>query len=84
MGAHRSILATNGFHGDTVEKLIVETNSGFYCPTIENIKRALKKFYLEYRLKGVVSFQGNIKEINKYPYNEMARKFAALLEECTK
>ncbi len=65
-----------------MEKLIEETNSGCYCPTIEDVKYALKKLYTKYRLKDAVLYHGNIEKINKYSYHEMARKFAEVLEEC--
>jgi len=82
LGAYRPILATGGFGSDVVEKLIEETNSGCYCPTIEDVTYALKKLFSEYKLKGAVSYHGNIEKINKYSYREMARKFAEVLEEC--
>lgn len=81
LGVHRPILATGGFGGDVVEELIEDTNSGYYCPTIEDAKRALKKLYSEYKLKGAVSYHGDLGKINKYSYPEMARKFADVLEE---
>ena len=83
LGAHRPIVATGGFGGDVVEKLIEETNSGCYCPTIKDVKYALNKLYSEWKLKGAMSYHGNIEKINKYSYHEMARKFAEVLEECT-
>lgn len=82
LGAHRPILATGGFGGDVVEELIKETKSGYYCPSIESTKRELKKLYSEYQLKGTVSYHGSLKEINKYSYHEMAKKFAEVLEGC--
>jgi len=82
LGAYRPILATGGFGSDVVEKLIEETKSGCYCPTIEDVTYALKKLFSEYKLKGAVSYHGNIEKINKYSYREMARKFAEVLEEC--
>lgn len=82
LGARRPILATGGFGGDVVEELIKETNSGCYCSTTEDVKFALKKLYSEYKLKGLVSYHGNMEIINKYNYREMARKFAGVLEEC--
>ncbi len=82
LGARRPILATGGFGGDVVEELIKETNSGCYCPTTEDVKFALKKLHSEYKLKGLVSYHGNMEKINKYNYREMARKFAGVLEDC--
>ena len=82
LGANRPILATGGFGGDVVEELIKETNSGYYCPTVEDIKQILPKLYSEYKMKGALTYQGNMEKINKYTYKEIARKFAEVLEEC--
>jgi glycosyltransferase involved in cell wall biosynthesis len=77
--AQRPLLVTGGFGNDVVEMLLKETNSGMYCSTIEDIKKALKEFYSEYKFKGRVTYNGNIEKINQYSYREMARKFANLL-----
>jgi len=82
LGANRPILATGGFGGDVVEELIKETNSGYYCPTVEDIKQTLPQLYSEYKMKGALTYQGNMEKINKYTYKEIARKFAEVLEEC--
>jgi glycosyltransferase involved in cell wall biosynthesis len=81
--AQRPILATGGFGDDVVEKALDQTNSGVYCLKLEDIKDALEKLYSEYKLKGRIAYHGNIEEVNKYSYREMARKFAEILNNLT-
>jgi len=81
LGAHRNILATGGFGGDVVEELIKETNSGFYCSNVEDVKTALRKLYSEYKAKGFVLYHGDLEKIDKYSYREMAKRFADILED---
>jgi hypothetical protein len=83
LGAQRPILVIGGYRGDVVEKLIQETNAGFFCPKIENIKTALKEFYFEYKRNGSIAFHGNWEEIRKYSHGEMAKKFADVLNQIT-
>jgi len=78
--AQRPIFATGGFGHDVVEDVLKEINSGTYCSTIEDIKNALKKYYLEYKSKGKVTYNRNTEEISKYSYQGMARKFAEILD----
>jgi len=79
LAAQRPILATGGFGNDVVEALLEETNSGVYCSTVEDIKRAIRDSYREYRSKGRVTYNGDMEKVNKYSYREMARKFVRIL-----
>lgn len=83
LAAKRPILATGGYGNDVVETLIKETKAGVYCQKIEDIKKALTKFYLEYKQKGKISYQGEWGEIEKYSYYEMAKKFVDVLNQIT-
>lgn len=80
MAGKRPILAACGFPGQDVEKMITQTQSGIYASGKEEIKKALLKFYTDYKKDGEVPYNGNIKEINKYSYREKARQFAELLD----
>mgnify|MGYP001120887334 CR=1 FL=1 len=80
LAARRPILATGG-HSDAVTQILKETNAGIDAHTVEDIKNALRKLYTEYKLTGKTSYHGRTKEINKYSYREMARKFAAILDD---
>lgn len=81
LSAKRPILAIGGFPGDDVEKLLVETYAGVYAPTVEEIETALLGFYEEYKRSGIVPYKGNLNEITKYSYCEMAKKFSKILNE---
>jgi len=83
LAAQRPIIATGGFGGDVVEKLIEETKAGVYCKDVENIRIALSEMYSEYKHKGKTRYNGDIEKINKYSYREMARKFAEILDRVT-
>lgn len=81
LAARRPILATGGFGKDVVEDLLKETNAGAYAATINDIKRYLEKFYLEYKQKGKVSYEGDTEKIDKYSHHQMAKKFADILNK---
>jgi glycosyltransferase involved in cell wall biosynthesis len=78
LAARRPILATGGADS-VVTDLLKETNAGVDAHTVEDIKNAFEKSYSEYKLRGKVSYQGNMEKISKYSYREMARKFAAIM-----
>lgn len=80
LAAKRPILVTGGFGNDVVQALIDETKSGIYCSSVEDIKKALRELYSEYKSSGKVSYKGNVEKINKYSYRELARKFAEILD----
>ena len=80
LAAQRAILATGGSGGDVIEELLDETKAGMYASSVDDIKGILKELYLEYKLKGKISYNGDLEKINKYSYREMARKFAEILD----
>jgi len=79
LAAQRPILAIGGSGDDVVKKLLDETKAGVYCKDIGDIKSSLRRFYLEYKQEKKVSYRGDVKEINKYSYREMAKNFAEIL-----
>ena len=83
LAAWRPIMASGGFYGSDIEKLLKETKTGVYVPTAEEIEASLLSFYEEYERTGRVCYKGNLKEINKYSYREMASKFADILNQVT-
>jgi hypothetical protein len=80
LAAKRPILVTGGFGNDVVETLIHETNSGIYCSKAGDIKKTLGELYSEYKSYGKVNYKGNVEQISKYSYREIARKFAEILD----
>lgn len=83
LAAQRPILVTGGFGNDVIEELLAETNSGVYCSTVEEIKKAARELYLEYKTKGKVAYHGMVEKIDKYSYREMAKNFAEILGNLT-
>ena len=83
LAAQRPILATGGFGNNVTEKLLNGTKAGIYAPTVEDIRKALKEFYLEHKQNGKVSYRGRWKEIKRYSYREMAKKFTDVLNKIT-
>lgn len=79
LAARRPILATGGAK-DVIQELLEETGAGICAATIEEMKRTLQKLYQEYKLKGKVAYSGIESKINKYSHQEMARKFAEILD----
>jgi len=83
LAAQRPILAIGGTGDDVVKKLLYEIKAGIYCKTVEDSKNALKELYLEYKQKGKVTYNGDIKKINKYNYREKAKQFVEILDRIT-
>jgi glycosyltransferase involved in cell wall biosynthesis len=82
LAAQRPILAT-GLGNCMNKELLDETKAGIYCKTVEDIKATLRELYSEYKLKGKITYNGDIEKINKYSYREMAKKFAEILDNIT-
>ena len=83
LAARRPIIAT-GLGYDLTKSLLEETKSGVFAPNVEDIKKVLHEFYDEYKHTGKVSYIGDLKEINKYSYREIARNFCNLLNDFEK
>jgi glycosyltransferase involved in cell wall biosynthesis len=83
LSAQRPILATGGFLGDDIENIVRDTRAGVYAVTENQIEEALLRFYNEYKQTGSVSYHGDINEISKYSYREMANKLARRLDVIT-
>jgi hypothetical protein len=79
LSARRPVLAVGGFP-DVVDRLLDETKAGVSGQTAEEIKAVLLRLYREYRSTGVVSYSGDEAETGKYSHQEMAKKFAAILD----
>jgi 2-polyprenyl-3-methyl-5-hydroxy-6-metoxy-1,4-benzoquinol methylase len=84
LSAQRPILVTGGFPGDEMEKLIVETKVGIHAPSVDKVITALLTFYEEYKRCGKISYNGNLNEINKYSYRELAKRFVDILNKIIK
>ncbi len=83
LAAQRPILATGGHGNDEIKKILMETKSGVYCKTIEEIKSNLRELYLKYKEKNKITYKGNTEKINTYSYREKARKLAEIFDSLT-
>lgn len=83
LAAQRPILVIGGGGNDVVERMIEETKSGVYCKDINDIKRTLRKFYLEYKKNGKVSYNGDMEKIKNHSYKKKAKEYAYVLEKTT-
>jgi len=81
--ARRPILAIGGAPGSAIERLAAETRAGSYAPTVTDIENALLGYYEEDKRTGLVCYNGDLREIEKYSYRGIARKFADVLNQVT-
>jgi glycosyltransferase involved in cell wall biosynthesis len=81
LAAKRPVLATGGTD-DVITELLNETNVGIDAKSVEDIKNALRKSYIDYKLKDKISYQGIEEKIDKYSYREIAKKFAEVISTC--
>ena len=79
LAAKRPILAV-GDYEDVVDNLLEDTKAGVSVKTKDNLKNELMNLYQEYKQKRIISYNANESVINKYNQKEMARKFAAILD----
>jgi glycosyltransferase involved in cell wall biosynthesis len=83
LGAQRPILNTGGVAGNVIDVLLDETKAGIHAPTVEDIEKALKELYQEYKTKGEITYRGKESEVNKHSQRNMAKKFAEVLNQFT-
>ena len=72
-----------GYKEGSLKELIEETKVGYHVSDLESTKDILLKFYNEFMEKGTVDLNSQI-NIEDYSMENMARKFADLLNESNK
>jgi len=84
-GAQRPVLAIGKPTGeDVLEDILAETEAGIYARTLVQIKNTLSSHYNQFITNGFVDYTGIPEQINKYSYQNIARKYAHLLQQLTK
>jgi glycosyltransferase involved in cell wall biosynthesis len=78
--AQRPILAIP-CDGDSIEKLIRETNTGVSCSTKDEIATQLMDWYIEWKKTGTIAWYGNMQLIMQYSRKEQAKETSKLFEE---
>lgn len=81
--ARRPILVTGGTAKEQFRNMLRETNAGKDCLGVPEIKQVIREYYREYREMGVVRYRGIPAVMDKWSYREMAKKFAAALDQIT-
>ncbi len=83
LGSRRPILATGGTPDNVIDKLLKDTKAGIHATTTEEIQKAIKQLYDEYRTKGEVAYLADESAVNKYNLREIARKFTEIFDSLT-
>ena len=82
LGARRPVLAIGGSRG-VVTDLLEQTRSGVHARAKEEIKDTLRTWYAEHCRTGRVLYRGDERKIYAYTHEQMAAKFAHVLEGVT-
>lgn len=78
--AKRPIIATGGFIGDDVQRMINEADAGIYVVSPMEIKEAFADYYEEYIKTGTVAYLGKANQVLKYSYRQSAAKIGNILD----
>ena len=82
LGARRPVLAIGGSRG-VVTDLLEQTKSGVHVQSKEELKSTLLRWYAEHHQTGKVLYRGDERKIHAYTHEQMAAKFAKVLESVT-
>ncbi|HKA56842.1 MAG TPA: glycosyltransferase [Candidatus Binatia bacterium] len=83
LGARRPIIALGGPPG-VVPDLLRETKAGVHVISKEQLRAFLTEAYGEFQRSGYVPYAGDETTINRYTHQEMAKKFARVLDTVTR
>ncbi len=79
LAARRPILSV-GAGLDPADDIVEEMGAGVVATDVEAVRSALEDAYAEYARTGTVAWRGNDAAARKYGQQEMARRFAELLD----
>lgn len=79
LGSKRPILALGGAYG-VMSEVLEETGAGVHALTKEQLREVLVTAYGEFRSVGRVQYKGLESKVQNYTHQEMARRFAELLD----
>ncbi len=82
MASGRMILSVPG-DDDITDKIIIDTNSGSIAKTPREVADIIKKWYLEWRQKGIISTNQKKAEVYKYTRKNQSECLAILLDKIT-
>jgi glycosyltransferase involved in cell wall biosynthesis len=79
LGSRRPILAVSGYQG-VMSEVLDETRAGVHALSKEQLRSVLAQAYAQYRTSGQVAYQALDQELKAYTQQEMARRFAEVLD----
>lgn len=79
LGSKRPILAVSGYRG-VMSEVLEETRAGVHALSKEQLRSVLVNAYGQFRSTGRVAYEGLDSEVKAYTQQEMARRFAQLLD----
>lgn len=82
--ADRRILATGGYEGDVVDRIMHETSAGVAARDAAAAADRLLEIYSEFLAAGSVKSVTKREEIEKYSYRELSGRFAAVLDRAAR
>jgi glycosyltransferase involved in cell wall biosynthesis len=83
LGSKRPILAVSGYRG-VMSEVLEETRAGVHALSKEQLRSVLVNAYGQFRSTGRVAYEGLDSEVKAYTQQEMARRFAQLLDGMVK
>jgi len=81
LAAGRPILATGGYEDDMSRDILAHTGTGYFAPTVADIKQALSTAYRQFKDAGCVHYMGRVDAISAYSYAGRARLLALCLDQ---
>lgn len=79
LAARRPILSI-GISKGVVEELLSKTKAGVHISNHYELENYIKAAYTDYKINGNIGYKGIDSELKKYSQNEMAKKFAEILD----
>jgi hypothetical protein len=79
LGSKRPILAVSGAYG-VMSQVLEETGVGVHALSNEQLRSVLVRAYGQFRSTGQVPYEGLDAKVQAYTHQEMARRFAQLLD----
>ncbi|MGB9642954.1 MAG: glycosyltransferase [Candidatus Ratteibacteria bacterium] len=79
LAARRPIISI-GEKGGEIEKLLIKTQAGNHCQTLQEIEIYLVNAYKQWKQRGQVTYMGIKEELMRFSHIEMAKRFVNILE----
>lgn len=81
LGARRPILACGGYGEDSYARILASTGAGVHSRKTEQIRDEIINYYREFKHKGFIANNVDLRSIRRYSYRDKADSLARLLGE---